>query len=378
MRKFFLLGLLLLFASEIANPQSKADSLTDELKIKMFNNLKHFTFGFYVDAYVTMELGKHKDTSNIMPYFANCPYRNQFRLNVAALEIQYNADKVRGKLQLQFGDAPNLLAAPEKQWIKTMRQAYFGFRVTKNLWIDLGYQFTPVGCESAWPVTNMLSTASLCGYFEPGAMLGAKLSYTISEKWSTGLLVGNPYSLAYQQSNHVAGVFFLNFKALDNLFVSYNNMFGNQALRNAEIDNNLLYNDILITYDPLPALNLIGQFDFAFQTNSHMPPDSNKIASMCSGFIQARYNFLNHFSLSGRYEYYFDPNGFLSGLYTYNGKTTGLEMNGMGLSLEYRPVKISYIRCEYKFMHANKGNLVYDGKTSDLLNAIIFTAGVRF
>ncbi len=378
MKKHFFVLCCLLFVYGQIFAQRDPDTLTDEAKHRIINSIKHFTFGFYVDSYVTMELDHKKDTSNIIPFFANCPMTNQIRLNVAAIEIYYNAERVRGKLQLQYGDAPNLLSAPEKQFIKTMRQAAIGFRIVKNLWVDMGYMFTPVGGESAWPVTNPISTATICSYFEAGAVLGIKLSYKFSDKVDGGIMFGNPYSLAYEQTNHIAGVLFINYMPVKNLLISYNNLWGNQALRNAELDNNLLYNDIIVSYDPFKNLNVTGQFDFAFQTNSHMPPDSNRMASMCSGFIRARYAFLNHFSISGRYEYYYDPEGFLSGLYTYNGKTTGLATSGIGLSLEYKPVSIGYIRMEYKHIQANNGNKIYYSGNSDELNALIFTVGVRF
>lgn len=373
-----LISVSILLSGCPAAAQETADSLTDELKSKILNNAKNFTFGFYIDTYVTIELDHGSDTSNIIPYFANCPLRDQIRLNVAAIELYYNAEKVRGKLQLQYGDAPNLLAAPEKQFIKTIRQAAIGLRIIKNLWTDVGFMFTPVGCESAWPVSNVISTASICAYFEPGAILGIKFSYKFSEKVNAGLLVGNPYSLAYQQTNHIAGILFVNYTPLKNLTISYNNIFGNQALRNAEIKNNLLYNDILVIYDPHKNVNLTGQLDFAFLTNSQLPPDTNKIASMCSGFLQARYSFLKYFSIAGRYEFFTDPDGFLSGPFTYDGKTTGLSINGLALSLEYKPVKIAYVRMEYKYMHANKANNIYYGNTSDFMQAIVFTTGVRF
>jgi YD repeat-containing protein len=369
---------ILLLPFYTAFSQSPTDSLTDEHKTKILNNIKHFTFGFYVDSYINMELDHKKDTTNIIPLFANSQMIDQIRLNVAAFEIYYNAELVRGKLQLQYGDAPNLLATPEKQWIKNIRQATIGFRVVKDLWVDIGFMFTPVGCESAWPVINIISTTSVCAYFEPGAILGMKFSYTFSDKFNGGLMFGNPYSIAYQQTNHIAGIFFLNYIPLKNLTISYNNLFGNQALKNGRINNNLLYNDILITYDPIKNVNLLAQFDFAFQSNSQLPPNTNQIASMCSGFLLARYSFLNHFSISGRYEYYYDPNGFLSGAYTYDGKTTGLTTNGMAISLEYKPVKIAYMRIEYKYIHANKGNDFYYGNTSDFMQAFIFTTGVRF
>jgi len=378
MKNIFLVVFIFLLTASNVSPQSKSDSLTDEIKAKILNRNKYFTFGFYVDAYLNMELKKHRDTSNVVPFSANCPVKDQIRLNVAAIEIYYNAEKVRGKLQLQFGDAPNLLAAPEAQFIKSMRQANFGFRIVKDLWIDFGYLLNPIGFESTWPIYNQISTATICGYFEPGSVVGIKLSYKFSEKFNGGIMAGDPYSLAYQQNNHIAGILFLNYTPVKNITVIYNNLFGNQAMRNAEINNNLLYNQFIITYDFLKNFNLTGQFDFGFETNAQMPPDSNKIASMCSGFLQARYGFLNHFSIAGRYEYFHDPDGFLTGTYTYDGKTTGLTTNGMALSLEYKPVKIGYMRVEYKYIHANKGNNVYCDNTSDFMQAIIFTTGVRF
>ncbi|MCX6267224.1 MAG: outer membrane beta-barrel protein [Bacteroidetes bacterium] len=374
----FFITLNVCFSPVLTFAQDKSDTLTEELKTSVFNDFKHFKIGFYVDAYLNMELNHNRDTTKIVPLFSNCTMTDQIRLNVAAFEMYYDAEKVRGKMQLQYGDAPNLLAAQDKQWIKNIRQASIGFRISKNSWTDIGFMFTPVGSESAWPVFNQISTASVCAYFEPGAILGITFSYKFSDKVNAGFMAGSPYSLAYEQSSHVNGVFFINYMPLKNLTISYNNMFGNQALRIGEIDNNLLYNDILISYTPNENVSLVGQFDFAFQTNSGMAPDTNKIASMCSGWLQCRYSFLKHFSITGRYEYFYDPDGFLSGKYTYKGKTTGLSDTGLGISIEYKPVKIAYIRMEYKFLHANNGNNVYYSNTCDYLNLIIFTTGVRF
>ncbi|MEI6900411.1 MAG: outer membrane beta-barrel protein [Bacteroidota bacterium] len=378
MKKLLTLFIVIVSMAPPAFTQSGADSLSDELKAKMFNNLKHFTFGFYVDAYVNLELDGKSDTTNVVPFSSNCPMKDQIRINVAAIEIYYNADLVRGKLALQYGDAPNLLASPEKQFIKTIRQANFGFRVVKDLWIDFGYMFNPIGYESSWAVLNQLSTVTVGGYFSPGSVLGVKLSWKISDKLNGGIMAGNPFSLAYQQNNHLAAIIFLNYQPRKNLTLTYNNFFGNQALRNAEINNNLLYNEFLANWSPFQNLSLVGQFDFAFQSNSKISPDTTKIASMISGFIMAQYKFFKHFAVTGRYELFYDHDGFLSGTYKYDEKITGLTTNGFAFGFEYKPVKIGYIRFEYKFIHANRGNLVYSGNTLDYMNALIFTTGVRF
>ncbi len=368
----------LLFSNAGIFGQSKADSLTDEVKAKIFNKLKNFTFGFYIDVYYNMILNSKGDTSSVVPFSANCPVPNQIRLNLAAIEIYYNAEKVRGKLAIQYGDAPNLLAAPNAQFIKNLRQANFGFLLVKNLWLDFGYIFNPVGYESSWPVINQISTVTIGGYFEPGSVLGVKLSYQFSKKLYGGLMFGNPYSVAYGKNTHMAGMIFLSYDLLKNLNITYNNFFGNQALKNAQINNNILYNNLIVTYNPIKQISLVGQFDYAAQTNSQLPPDTNKIASMFSGFLQAKYMINDHLSLGARYEFLNDPSGFLTGVYTINGTKRGLLMNGLTIQFEYKPVKIGYLRFEYRYMESNKGNYVFHDNTSENLQSLIFTTGVRF
>ncbi len=356
--------------------QNIADSLTDEMRSKILNTFKHFTFDFYIDAYENFTLNDSKDTSSIVPFSSNCPVAQQTRLNVAALEIYYNAEKVRGKFSLQYGDAPNLLASANYQWINTIRQANFGFRIVKNLWIDFGYIFNPVGYESSWCVLNQISFVTVGGYFEPGSVLGAKLSYKFSEKFSGGIMVGDPFSIAYAQNTHKAGIMFFTYTHLNNLSITYNNFFGNQALKNAQRKNNILYNNLIVTYDPVRNFELVGQLDFGAQSNSQMAPDTNETASMFSGFIQASYTFNQHFSVSGRYEFLNDPDGFLTGVNALTNR--GLRTNGFGLSFEYKPVKIGFLRLAYRNMESYPGSLEFYSNTSDVMQSIIITTGVRF
>jgi len=375
---FCLLGIILAFADGELRAQSKADSITDELKAEVFKRLNHFSFGFYVDAYYNGTLNSEGDTSNVVPFAGNCPVQNQIRLNVAAIEIGYSADRVRGKLAIQFGDAPNLLAAPEAQFIKNLRQANFGFRVGRKIWLDFGYFLNPVGIESSWPVLNYLSSVSIGGYYEVGSVLGVKLTWNYSEKFWGGIMVGNPYSLAYSKNTRMAGLTFIYFKPIPELTLNYNNFFGNAALTDATIDHMLLYNNFIIQYNPLEAVNLTAQFDLASQTNSHMKPDTTKSATMFSGLVQIKYNFLKKFSLAARYEYFNDENGFLSGIYYYEGKWRGLETQGFAVGFEFRPIKIGYIRLEYRHLFAAPGNYVFKSGNSDQLQSVIFTTGVRF
>ncbi len=380
--KFFLTALLLALFGFINGSNLKAqnafDSLTEQAKLKILRNVNHFTFRFYVDSYYNMTFGGETDTSNVVPFSSNCPVHDQIRMNVAALELYYESSSVRGKLALQYGDAPNLLADPEVNFIKNLRQANFGFRLWKELWIDFGYMFNPVGYESSWTVLNRISTVTIGGYFEPGSVLGTKLSYKFSEKFNMGLMIGNPYSLAYGKNTHMAGMIFLNYKPMDKLQFTYNNFFGNQALKTAKLKNDILYNNLIVTYLPFKGFELVGQVDLAAQTNSGRWPDTTKTAYMYSGFLQCSYAFERHLRGSVKYELFHDPDGFLSGVYSFDGKVHGLLTHGLTLGFEYKPIEIGFMRLEYRYLFANPGNKVFYSNTSDELQSLIFTTGVRF
>jgi hypothetical protein len=319
-----------------------------------------------------------EDTTNIIPFSANSPFQNQYRLNIAAFEVYYRADKVRGNLVMQFGDAPNLLASPKQEFVKYIRQANFGLRIAKNLWIDMGFMFTPIGYESTWPVLNQLTSVTSGGYFEPGSILGIKLSYKFSEKFSGGIIFGNPYSLAYDQNTNGSIQLTFTYKPIPQLSINYNNMIDNQALKDAQVNHYLLYNNLIVTYDPTSHIKLVGQLDFAAQTQSQRKPDTTETATMFSGFLQASYIFNSHWAITGRYEFFNDPDGFLSGTYTYNNTTTGLLLYGCTFGFEYKPLKIAYLRAEYRYMQANPLNPVFHGSRTSNMNDILFCAGLRF
>ena len=107
-----------------------------------------------------------------------------------------------------------------------------------------------------------------------------------------------------------------------------------------------------------------------------MQPDTNRTASMFSGFLQARYKINDHFSFTGRYEFFNDPEGFLSGV----NKNThrGIRTTGFAFSLEYKPVKAGYLRLAYRSLDSYPGSNVFYSNTSDQIQSIVFTTGMKF
>lgn len=372
----FFISAYLFFGIIPCYPQSDSISPTEKSKFSEF--LSHFDLTVYVDVYYNRVLNRPSgDTSNILNFASNCPFANEFRLNVASLWLYYTAKNARGKVELQYGDVPNLLTDPQVQFIKYMKRAEFGFRIYKTFWVDLGYQYNPIGYESSFPIRNQLSTVTVGGYYEPGNFLGAKLSAQLTPSFLIGAYIGNPYTLAYGRNKRLFAGLFMGYSYKDIFSVNYNNLMGSSDLATEEKNHLGIYNNVYVTVNPVNNLLLVGQCDFGLVTNKGIP-DTTKTASEVSGFLQVTYQFTKWFSASLRGEYFNDPDAIMSTLYAYDGKLRGLLTYGGTVGVEFNPVKNSYIRAEYTYLTADKGNLAFLSNLSQDRNTLTFTAGYKF
>ena len=351
--------------------------ISKEQEKKILLKLKKFEFGLYMDVYSTLSLKQIDDTSRIIPLYSNSMWSNDYRLNVVGLTVNYRAEKIRSNFTLQYGDVPMLLSKVEYQFVKNIRQANFGFKITKRTWIDMGFMLNPIGWESSWPVLNTcLSTASVGGYFEPGSYLGVRFSTQFNDKFEARFYAGNPYSVAYDADTYVSVGCQLIYKPTPNLMILYANMAGFQSKFSEPDPRFRLYNNLVAYYDPFKWLNLTAQYDFAWQTNSHLGSDVSILAYVNSGYLQATYRPLKWFACSVKGEFYADPNGFLSGVYDDgNGKERGLGTIGVTGGVEFKPIQIIYLRMELRYVDADQK--IYINSTAENQGAITLTAGFK-
>lgn len=358
---------------------AQGDTLTQTERKKLSTLLKDFDISVYMDVYYTRILDDPAgDTSNLMEFAANCPFTKEVRLNVAGLWLDYNSGNIRGKLYIQFGDVPNLRTRPTEQFIKYMKEAHFGFRVYKTLWLDFGYLPNPIGYESSYPIRNQISTVTVGGYYETGNFLGVKATAQLTRSFSAGIYIGNPYTLAYGHNKRIYGGVTMLYSFRDLFSVNYNNMFGDASIVTSELRHFYIYNNLVLIVTPVKNLRLVGQIDFGSLGNSTKPPDTTGTARGISGFIQATYRFTKWFAASVRGEYMNDPEGTITKLYAYDGKLRGLLTYGGTAGVEFKPLPNSYIRAEYSYLSADRGNLIFNSNLSDIRHSLTLTAGVRF
>lgn len=322
-----------------------------------------FKISGYADTYYAYD--NDNNGNSLRQFSVISPVRDQFRINLAQITGKYTYKNLRSTVTLQFGDIPryNWPQAPN-EYLQYIQEANVGFSPAKNLWIDAGYFLTHVGAEGLLPVYNYMNTQSLATYYEPLYQSGVKVSYDFSNKVYGSLYLLNGYNVLADNNLNKSFGLQLGVKPVSNLEIIYNNITGNEQSQGSP-GKTRIYNNLVVKYSPVKKLDLLLGADFATQQKSDLNDTANS-ASMFSGLLAVRYNFVTGFYVSARGEYHDDKNGLLSGLYpTLNGVSSGLKASGFAFALQYNPTDNSFIRTEARMLKTD----------SDL---IIFTKGNTF
>ncbi|MCX6241633.1 MAG: outer membrane beta-barrel protein [Bacteroidetes bacterium] len=340
--------LLLIFHSGYSQQPDSLLSKIEQWKLKHL--IKGLDIQVYLDAYYVGNIGGTIPTSHTYEFQTNSPYINEARVNMFDIQMNYNTSWSRMMAEFRLGDQPLLLTNSTAVWTSYLNQASLGFTFGKGFWIDFGYLDSQIGVESSMPINNLLSTCTVGTYYEPSSVLGGFFSYTTKdETWTMGAWAGNQFSLPDGKNIHVTYGLDVSYNPSDKLTVSFNNYMGNMAKSGASYYKYLAYNNLYVTYNPIPKWNFIGQADLAFQRVSSTEKDSVKLGAMVSGLLGTRYYFLPKFALALRAEVYYDPKDiFVHGQYT--GKTSDFIIYGLTAGLEFNPGRDAYVRVQYSWL----------------------------
>jgi hypothetical protein len=303
---------------------------------------KNFKLSTYVDAYYAYDNDKNifqeqRELDLISPY------RDQFRLNIAAVSLKYGTEKIRSTFILHYGDIPATNWAPVTKF-DMIQEANMGFSPYKNLWIDAGYFITHVGAEG-FPKNNVLSSFSLPVYVEPFIQSGIKVGYDFSEKFSACLHIINGYNLFEDNNKNKSFGLQLAYTPTEKLKISYNNIIGNEMPTGVD-GKTRIFNNLIFNVAPCKKVDVIASFDLGIQEKSKLS-DTTSSAYSYGAFVSTRYKFNPQFSATIRGEFYQDIDGILSGAI---GNYNWLKGNGITLGCEYRPIESAYIRLEGRYL----------------------------
>lgn len=270
------------------------------------------TWGGFVDTQYAFDF--NSPASGDRAYSTQPARTNEFNLNLAHLEAQVTADKLRGRLALQAGTSvqsnyaaePNNGAVGGPDLSRHLQEARIGYKVSEKTWVDAGIFFAHVGAETWISRDNLNLTRSLVADFSPYYLSGVKITHAASDRLTLQLLVTNGWQNISENNtdkNIGTGVEY----SFDHFSLAYNTLIGNEVSpdlnglsRPAEFRH---YHNFIIRNKNAENLEWAAQFDVGFQKKTLGSGDSEWFGAS----LMARYKISENQKIAFRVEYFNDP-----------------------------------------------------------------------
>lgn len=346
------------------------------LPVKGFSQGRDSTATFKISGYVDAYYGYYTDsvgTNNYQKFPDISPKSNQFGLNIAQLSAQYTSQKVRAVATFHYGDIPSSAWSPVFNMIQ---EANAGIRLRKKLWLDAGLFKTHIGTEALLPKDNITSSLSVITLYEPWWQAGIRLSYLPTDKLLICLHILNGYNTYIDNNRQKSFGLTLLYTFNDNLSLGYYNLLGEESNEGAATTHFRTLHNLVLNYQVTKKLKAVVGLDYITQQHSALA-DTTKTASVYSGIITLKYQFLPAFGMYVRGETFNDPDGFLAGAFPdAKNKYTGYKLNGATLGFEYKPLENAFIRLEGRDLMMDKDQKIFRTDGANTNNRIEATVNI--
>lgn len=260
MNHYFVTALLVLVGLA---PQVRKASAAEEVK-----------FGAFIDAYYAYDFNR---PGTFDRSFTTQPARhNEFNINLAYIEGKLEREKVHGRLALQAGTSvqnnyagePTIGSVSGPTLSRHIQEAYAGYRLGADTWIDAGIMLSHIGLESFISKDNLTYTRSLVADYTPYYQTGARLVTKFTDDLSAQLLVLNGWQNISENNPQKSVGTQLSYAFSPEFSVTYNTLFGKEfAFRH--------FHDLILKYNPSEYWNFAAQADIGFQEDSAVGGKAN-------------------------------------------------------------------------------------------------------
>lgn len=341
------------------------------------------SFGAFVDGYYAYDFGRPPTVDRSFAggaLFTTQPARhNEFNVNLAYAEAKLDAPKYHGRLALQFGTSvqSNYLGEPRVGQVsgpsvqQYVQEAFAGYRLGKNFWVDGGIFFSNVGMEGFISRDQLTYSRALVSDYSPYYSAGVRAVYTVSSKVTARLDVVNGWqNISENNSGKGAGIR-LDYAPNANATLSYYNLFSDEAGTRLRTFNGV---GAKVTSG---RLTVLGQVDVGTQAR---PVGASGTSSWYGLLGVARVQVAPAVALVGRVERYVDGDqvilstgsrqasvvtpGLGGGASTVAVANPAFRGNGASFGVDVQPASRVLFRTEVRGFR-NRDAVFPDGKNAD-------------
>jgi len=363
---------LLIFATSIVfrtqaqeyNPSS--GTLTQNMPD---SNCSPLNLSGYIEAYYGYDLGQ--PGNNTRPSFIYAYNRhNEVTVNLAYLQGNYSADRVRAHIALAAGTYMNANYAAEPGVLKNIYEAYAGVRLShkRRLWLDAGIMPSHIGFESANAQSCRTLTRSMIAdnspYFETGAKLGYESN---NSKWYLAALVLNGWQRIQRADGNstICGGTQVMYLPNDKVTINHSTFIGND--KPDSIAQMRIFNHLHTIIKLAPKLEILLGFDYGMEQQYK---GSSTWNNWMGTALQLHYQLTSKIAIAARGEYYQDQKGVIIATGTPNGFMT----SGYSLNFDYAIVEHVRWRVEGKMLNSKDAIFSEKGGAMTNNNTVLTTS----
>jgi hypothetical protein len=316
----------------------------------------------YLEPYFAYDL--NEPASKNLPFLYNFSRHNEFNLNLALIELDYQGQHMRAIMGMQTGTYPLANYGAEPSLLQHIYQAFGGVEVTPDLWIDAGVFSSHFGIETAIGKDQWTLTRSLCAENSPYFETGVRAAYDPDGPMSFGLFVLNGWqNIADPNSNKALGTQ-IQYTIANKLTLNSSIFYGNEKPDNAKQWR--IFHDFYVLWYVTDDCGLSGVFDIGWQQSA---PHSNSYNRWYTFSLIGHYLFTTNFGVGVRAEQFNDPNGVIVS----TGTPNGYQILGLSANLDYIVSDHATFRLEAKH-YSSKDNIFMKNGTPESGSLVVTSA----
>jgi hypothetical protein len=305
-------------------------------------------YSAFVDTYFAYDFERPPMTDRA--FTTQAARHDEFNVNLAFVDATLTRSRVRGRVAVQVGTSvqANYAAEPRTGTVsgpdvsRFIQEAFAGYRVARDVWVDAGVFLAPFGSESWISSDNWTYTRSLIAENSPYYEAGARVTWAAAPRLTTQLHVMNGWQNISENNGDKTVAFRADFLPADRVALMYDVSFGNeQADTAASLPR--LFQEIGARVTVNGRLAVSGTVDYGVQKAPTGRPDA-----WYGWAVLGQWRLSQRTALGGRLEQYADPDQVIVA----TAHPYGLRAGGASLNVDVAPEPTLLFRTELRGLSA--------------------------
>lgn len=260
-----------------------------------------FSVEGYLDTYFAYDFNQPADGNR--PYFVSMARHNDFTINLAYIDVKYSSSRLRARFVPGFGTYMNTNYVAEPGTLKNIVEASAGIKLwpKRAIWLDVGVFGSPYTNESAISKDHLAYTRSFAPEYVPYYLSGVKLTLPLSQKVNAYLYLLNGWQQIQDVNSGKAIGTQMEYRPNNYWLLNWNTYLGNESSARRPAFGMRYFTDVFFIYNKgkwsATGCAYIG----------HQQRNGLQNGVWWQANLVGRYNLTEKLSVTGRIEYFNDP-----------------------------------------------------------------------